>query len=283
MFQRNYKLAAVAALLLTAAAYPAFAADIVLPGGGTLAQIVDGGGTYSIISLINTDTVSIPYTLNFYGDNGLPLALSTTAGSGSVLSGVIPVGGSTIIKTNGTGSAILQGYAVVTAFSPSCPVFTLCQIAGSVVFGLPLSTQVNEASVSLDTGFDHIFAIPFDQTTSNVGVAIANSVGDAFVQPAHIGETASLKFSFFDQTGSNFFNGQMTLGAGQHTAFVLATQFQQVQGKTGVMVVQATNPSGQNYYVKEVGFRVNLAGTTYTSITPVIPCNLSISTGLCTN
>ena len=286
-------LTTVAALMI---GVPAFASDVVYPGGGTLAQVVDGGGTYSVVTLVNLDTVAIPYNLYFYSDGGTPLTLSTTLGTNSFFSGVLPVGGSVIIHTNGTSNTISQGYAVVTSTSLNCYGYGTgdgsCQIAGSTVFGITLGSQVLEASCPLDTGIDSIIAIPFDSTTANTGLAIANSLGDNAYQYIGKGDTASLAIAFYDQSGNNFYSTSMQLATGQHTAFVLASQFPQTVGKTGIMVITALDQSatavstcgtgGCPYYVKALGLRVNLAGTTYTSVTPIIPCNYNSTYG-CTN
>lgn len=263
---------------------PAHASDIIFPGGGTLAQVVDGGGTQSTITLVNLDTTAASYTLYFIGDNGVGIFLSTTATSSpaAILSGTLPVGGSTIIKTNGGGSAIQQGYAaIVTDF----------QVGGSVVFGLPLAhSPLAEASCPMDTGLDYIIGIPFDQTTASYGVALANSFGDQQYQVIG-GDTANLSIAFLDQNGFNFFSTTMQLPFLQHTAFMLDAQFPQTAGTTGTMVITSLDPSaaavsacgtgGCPYYIKALGLRANSAGTTFTSVTPLIPCNSNGNS--CTN
>jgi len=296
-FKKAGLVAAAAAALWIAA--PASASDIVYPGGGTLAQVVDGGGAYSIITLLNLDTIAIPYNLYFFSDNGSPLTLTTSIGvaNSGFLNGIIPVGGSVIIRTNGacTTSTGLpcQGYAVVTSESINCygygePGYTgICQIAGSTVFGLTLNGTVLEASCPLDTGDDYIIAFPFDSTTSVTGVALANSPGDSEYQYTGRSQIATLSFNFLNQQGTSLGTGSLTLNPGQHTAFLLSTQFpQQTAGQTGMVVITATDPNGNPYFIKTLGLRVNNANTTYTSVTPVIPCNFYYSSstgGFCTN
>jgi hypothetical protein len=267
---------------------PAYASDVVYAGGGTLAQVVDGGGTHSIITLVNLDVVAASYVLYFYADNGQPLSLTTTAGTGAVLSGVLPIGGSTIIQTNGGGSTVLSGYAVLDTVSPSYDY----QVGGSVVFGLPLANlPLAEASCPLDTGFDYIIGIPFDQTAASYGVALANSFGDGPYQ-YNSGQTANLAISFYDQSGNNFYSTTMQLPYGQHTSFMLNSQFTETAGKTGTMVITSMDTSagavslcgsgGCPYVIKALGLRANNAGTTFTSVTPLIPCNYNSTYG-CTN
>ena len=38
------------------------------------------------------------------------------------------------------------------------------------------------------------------------------------------------------------------------------------------MIMQALDASGNYFAIKTLGLRVNLAGTTYTTITPIVPC-----------
>ena len=285
--QVSLALAAAAALFVSV---PASASDVVYPGGGTLAQVVDGGGTYSIITLMNLDTVPAPYTLYFLSDSGGYWTLNTSAGvaTGGILTGVLPVGGSTIIRTNDVGSTVNEGYAVVVSESPNCYGFGsggYCQLAGSTVFGITLNGTVLEASCPLDTGTDYMIAFPFDSTTSVTGVALANSPGDKDYQ-IDGAQTANLAISFYNQNGTNFYSTTMQLAFGQHTAFLLTNQFPQSIGQTGMVVISATDSSGNPYIIKTLGLRVNNAGTTYTSVTPVIPCNFYYSAetgGYCTN
>lgn len=267
---------AIAVLAALAFSLPALASDVVNPGGGTLAQIVDGGGTYTIITLANLDSVPVPYTLYFYGDSGTPLTLSTSAGTNSVFSGILAVGESTVIRTSGKAASISQGYAVVSSYSTACYGYGQndgnCQIGGNAVFGITLNGTVLEATTPLDTGAAYQMSIPFDSTTSNTGVALANSLGDTSVQYDGA-QTANLSINFLDQTGVSFYSTSMQLASGQHTAFLLATQFPQIAGHTGMMQITASDSAQNPYYIKALGLRVNLAGTTYTSVAPLIPCN----------
>ncbi|HEV2200796.1 MAG TPA: hypothetical protein VGR73_13330 [Bryobacteraceae bacterium] len=269
-----FALTAAAAVLASA---PARASDIVYSGGGTLAQIVDGGGTNTIFTILNMDSVTAAYTLNFYDDNGNPLTLSTTAGAaGTSVSGALPSGGSAIIQTSGAGSAVLQGYAVLA---------TTNQLAGSAVFGIPLATGTfAQASCPLDTGFDYIFAIPFDQTSdqtaAKTGVALVNSFGDAPYQ-TNGGDTVTLAATFYDQNGTTVALPSITLPLGQHTAFLLDQHYPQIAGQKGAVVFQGTDTKGSSYAFKVLGIRAT--GSTYTSITPIVPCNYSSNSQACTN
>jgi hypothetical protein len=61
-----------------------------------LAEIADGGGIQTTLTLVNLDSLPAPYTLTFYDDNGNPLTLSTAAGPpSSQLTGILGSGAST--------------------------------------------------------------------------------------------------------------------------------------------------------------------------------------------
>ena len=308
MFKKgSFALAVVAALLISA---PAFASDIVYPGGGTLAQIVDGGGTNTIITLVNLDVVAVPYTLSFFADTAgpsgaTPLILTTTAGTSAAISGVLPVGGSTIIQTNGGGSSVTEGYAVLVANSPSCYGYGergytgYCQVAGSVVFSIPLlSGVIASASCPLDTGYtggygDSIIVLPFDESgdaaSALTGIAIANSPLDAPNQPSMISETAYVQVAFYDQNGNQIPTpvGQVDtiiLPSGAHTSFLLDQQYPQIIGQKGTVVFTGTDASNYLYLIKVLGLRAT--ATTFTSIIPIVPCDFTYSTtsgGYCQN
>jgi hypothetical protein len=274
MFQKSSLAVCVLAALLVSV--PACASDIIFPGGGTLAQVMDGGGTSTIITIVNLDSVIASYTLFFYDDNGHPLTLSTTAGAPAVsLSGSLPVGGSTIFQTNGGGSAVIQGYAVLA---------TQNQVGASAVFGMTLGGVFVQASCPLDTGLDYLIAIPFDQTTgataARTGLAIANSFGDQTYQ-INGGSTVTVAVTFYDQNGTATPLTSVVLPFGQHTSFMFDEKYPQTVGKKGILMFQGTDALGSSYAYKVLGLHATAA--TLTSITPLIPCNYSSTAGSCTN
>jgi len=286
MFQKlSFALCAVAAVFIS---LPAQASDIVFPGGGTLAQIIDGGGTNTIFTLVNLDGITAQYTLSFFDDNGNPLTLSTTAAGApsASLSGSLNAYSSVIIQTN--GSTPVAGYAVLATgqlnVDPNTGVVTSRgnQIAGSAVFGLPLpGIGFTQASCPLDTGLDTIIELPFDQTGDAVtGVALVNSFADQIYQ-TNGGGTAILAVTFFDQSGNALALPPLTLKLGQHTAFLLRDQYPQTKNQKGVVRFVGADSSGRPYVFKALGVRAT--ATTYTSITPIIPCNISSTSGGCTN
>ncbi len=235
------------ALLFTASfiSSTALGSDTVYAGGGTLPQIVDGGGTKTTITLINLDDVPAPYTLYFYDDNGNPLAMSTTAGApASILSGTLDSRGSVTIKTNGGGATTLQGWALLV---------TENTIAGTAVFGIPINGSYAEASSNLDTGANTKFGLPFDGTTSVTGVAIANSW---LPTPLVIGLTV------YDLHGNQLLTDTIVLPGNGHTSFLLAARYPQLATQQGFAVFSGS------YDMNVLGLRAT--GNTFTSLTPVV-------------
>lgn len=294
MFQKvSVALWAVAAAL---SSVPAHGSNV-FPGGGTLAQIMDGGGTNTIFTIANLDAVAIPYQLFFYDDNGNPMTLSTTAGPPSTsLSGTLAAGASLIIQTNGGGSTVLAGYAILSTnpftVDPMTGSLTSLgnQIAGSAVFGLPLSTGTfAQASSPLDSGIDSIIEIPFDGSgdafSAQTGVALVNSFADAPFQFIAGGSTATIAATFFDSNGNSVSLPSISLRFGQHMSFLLDQRFPQLKGQKGVIRFSGTDPVGAPYFFKVLGVRAT--ATTYTSITPIIPCNAKFDSNTqslsCTN
>lgn len=250
---RKISLALCAAVVMSSTA--ARASDWTEPGGGALAQIMDQGGARTTFTLINLDAVPAPYTLNFFGDNGGPLTLSTTAGTGVSVSGTLPVNGSIIIQTNGSAVApLVQGYAVLS---------TSNSIAGSAVFGLPIGNGFFESTCPLDTGTDYLFGIPFDHTTPGtvVGVALANDFGYA---PLNITVAA------YDENGVQLTTPPLpAMAANTHTAFLLTDKFPALKNVKGTIWFKATDSMGNGTFFNVLGVRAT--ASTYTSIVPIVP------------
>ena len=93
----------------------------VVAGGGTMPHIASGGGWQTLITLVNTSTSPAPAQLQFFDEQGKPMALplgfpqtGTTATESSV-SQTLAAGASLLIETQGTaGQAAQVGSAQLT-------------------------------------------------------------------------------------------------------------------------------------------------------------------------
>jgi hypothetical protein len=230
-------------------ALPALASDIVYAGGGALAQIVDGGGTKTTITLINLDPTPASYTLYFYDDNGNPLPLVTTANptagvATDTLYGTLAAHGSAIIKTAGSSGLTVAGWALL---------ITNNTVAGSAVFGLPLNGGFAEASCPLDTGADTEFGLPFDSTTAVTGVALANS---------WLSTPLSVSVIVYDMNGNQILTDNITLPGNGHTSFLLTSRYPQLANRQGFAIFTGS------YYMNILGLRATTS--TFTSVTPIV-------------
>ena len=164
------QIALIGCALLLLIALPASAADIVLSGGGVLAQVAVGAFWSTTITVINLSGVAAPYELHFVGDDGQPMIVATSIGTGSVLSGVLNSGASIIIETTAPPEAPLQqGWAYVLT-TPTVP------LAGSAIFRRTLpNTPEYEASLPLDTDQHFQYGLPFVHIGATTGFALVRS------------------------------------------------------------------------------------------------------------
>lgn len=243
---RQFWLIACALLLLFTS--PAAATDIVIPGGGVLAQIAAGGTWSTTITLINLSGIAAPYDLHFVGDDGQPMTLATTAGTGSILSGALISGASIIIETTAPADAPLrQGWAWVLT-DPNVP------MAGSAIFrrNLP-GTPLYEASLPLDTDAHIQYGLPFAHIGANTGFALANSYSSLAI---------TVTLTFYDDAGTQFLSDTFAMPGLTHQAFMLPDRYPQVAGKNGLVLITASN------YINVVGLRA--LGDGFTTITPLV-------------
>jgi hypothetical protein len=191
---------------------------------GVISQFVDGGSWKTIVTLVNLDTTPTTYTLKFYADNGTSMVIQTTAGTGSVITGTLPVGGSQVIETAGSKSTLSQGWALLQSSNTSGGSAIFRQsVAGRPDFeaSLPIMTYVNAKR----------YALPFDQINSTTGVALVNPLSYTSI---------TVYVTFRDEKGTQFLLDSLTLGALQHTAFSLSDRYPQCAGKRGVVEFATT-------------------------------------------
>jgi hypothetical protein len=216
---------------------------------GVIAQFVDGGSWKSIITLINIDTVPGSYTLRFYADNGSPMTIQTTDGTGTTLTGIIAGSGSHVIQTAGTSATLSQGWALLEVGNRN--------IGGAAIFrqsipgrpdfeaSLPIVSYVNASR----------YVLPMDNTTSTTGVAIANPLSYT---------TMTVFVTFRDEQGAQYLVDSFTLGKLAHTAFNLVDRYPASANKRGVVEFATSNLT-----LGVLGLR--FGGQSFTSVLPLTP------------
>jgi hypothetical protein len=190
-------------------------------------HIADGGQWITSFTLINIDAIPAPFTLSFYDDNGLPLALSIGGTSATSVSNSISIGGSMVVQTDG-GPVVRQGWASLST--------TGGKIAGTAVFRSHLADRADdfEAAVPLASQVDHRFIIAFDNTSGFVtGIALAN--------PDPVPSAAQIVVTFRDESGTQIVTRPLSLAAKGHTAFLVDLNYPETAGKRGVVEFNSVN------------------------------------------
>jgi len=231
-------------LVLFAGICPAF--DTVSSGNGVIAQLVDGDGWKTLITLVNLDNSTATYTLRFYADNGSALAVATSLGTVSSFTGALPPLGSQLIETAGLQGPLTQGWALVE---------TSGTIGGTAVFRRVAAGQPSyEASEPIDTHQDNRFAFPFDHVTDATGLAIVNPQGSA----------VSIFITFRDEFGNAFASDNFLIPPLAHIAVTLTSNYPQTIGRRGSFEI-----STGGLWVNVLGLRFGPSGV-FSSVTPLV-------------
>jgi len=198
--------------------------EIIFGGQGAVAQVADGDGWRTTITIVNLDPTIAPYTLTFYADNGSLLSLTTSLGTSATFSGSIPPNGSVTIATAGLQTALSQGWAALG---------TSARIGGTVYFQRVALGQPNyEASEPIDTELQNHFRLPFDHTNGNVtGFAVLNPFSYTSI---------NVFVTFRDQNGNQVLLDSFSLSPFQHAAFTLTQRYPQTIGLRGTVDVSTS-------------------------------------------
>ena len=210
-------------------------------GTGSLAQVACGAGWQTTFVLVNTGTVAGQATLQFFDNQGLPLALplaypqsGRTASSSSINETVLA--GGTLIVVAQEASSLLVG---------SAQLVTSSGVAGFGMFRFNPSGQ--EAVVPLENRVASTYVLPFDNTGGvGTGVAVANLSG----------QQANIAVTFRDDTGASLTTGTIVLSALGHDSFELFRAYPVTSGKRGT--VEFTAPSAGRISV--LGLRTSPTG-----------------------
>jgi hypothetical protein len=218
----------------------------------TLAQIASGGGWKTAITLLNPSAATTTARINFYANDGSPLALplvfpgsisGTTSSSATV---TIGANASVLIESESPTPELLVGWADVEATAP---------LNGYSIFRFRAPDfSESEGTVPLEVGLSGGVIIPYDNTNGyRTGVALTNPTAS----------TASLQLTITDQTGSRITSSQIDLRPFEHVAFFMTERFSQSSDLSGMLQLQ--NSSGA---VTGIGLRFSPTGT-FTSVPPI--------------
>jgi hypothetical protein len=218
---------------------------------GVISQLVDGDGWQTWITLSNLDATPSQYLVSFIKDDGSPLSLQTSQGSGTYVYGVLPARGTVTIKTAGTNTALAQGWAKMETVFANPLTLSMApgaNVAGTVLFLRPPNVpRPTEASEPLDYSSQSRWVLPFDHTNGHTtGVALVNPL------PSDL----SVSITFYDESGVQVQpTDTFTILSGHHTAIVLTVNYPNIIGRKGSVKVETTAAS-----INVLGLRITPAG-----------------------
>jgi len=200
------------------------------------AQLADGGGWQSTITLVNPTQTSVSGRLQFFDSVGRPLLMpvSRTGGRpGDVAFVVLSAPGKSIfvVQTSGDAAQLKQGYASFTFDEAPGPGVALLlnfrqRVPGRADF---------EAVTSALPGTKLSFGMPFDNSAGfSTAVALVNT--DSIV--------GDYVFAFYDESGLRFATSFVGLNSLEHAAFSLPDLFPLTAGRRGYFEVLQSPLSG---------------------------------------
>ena len=224
-----------------------------LASAGSMAQLASAGYWTTTITLVNTGSSPAQARLNFFDDNGNPLALPLTFPSSSS-GGAIPLvillastldrtvnpGAKLVIQTTGPNSSpTLVGWAQL---------LTNGAIGGFAVFSQAIGNANQEAEVPLENRNAGGYVVPFDNTNgAATGIALANISAQA----------ANTTVTIRDDTGAVILTDTLTLPAMGHTSFNLTDRYASITAQRSGTLEFRTPTAGQ---ISVLGLRFNSTG-----------------------
>jgi len=213
-----------------------------------MAHLASAGLWKTIFTLVNNGTVTSQARLNFFDDNGNPLALALTFPQASpfpqapvsFIDRTLSPGATLIIESTGPDNQVVQtGWAQLV---------TSGAINGFAVFRQTVPSGQHEAVVPLETRNAASYVLSFDNTSGFVtGVAMANTAT----------QSAFVQVTIRDDNGVVIQSNSVALAALGHNAFDLAGRFPVTAARRGTVEFQT--PAGGGISV--LGIRFNPAGT----------------------
>ena len=220
--------------------------------GGSMAQLASAGYWTTTITLVNTGSTPAQARLNFFDNNGSPLALPLSFPTSSgVASPQVLLLASTLDRTLNPGAEL-----VIQSTGPSsqptlvgwAQLLTSGTIGGFAVFSQATGNANQEAVVPLENRNASGYIVAFDNTNgSATGVALAN------ISP----QTVTSAITIRDDTGAVILSDSITLPALGHASFNLTDRYASVTAQRRGTLEFRTPGAGQ---ISVLGLRFNASG-----------------------
>ena len=228
----------------------------VVAGSGSIAHLASGNGWKTTFVLVNTGTSAAPVQLNFFADNGSPLALpvgfpQTANGTTSVVSSVsqsLAAGATLLVESDAplSNPAPTIGSAQLTSSG---------NVGGFVIFRYDPTGQ--EAVVPFETRNGNAYLLAFDNTAGNATGVALNSVSP---------QAVSVPVVIRDDAGNQIATDTLALTANGHLAFTLVTdKYPAAANIRGT--IEFDTPSGAQ--ISALAFRF-LAAHTFTTLPALV-------------
>jgi len=218
----------------------------VFTGDEILPQVVGGGAWQTTIQLMNMGTVPAHVFVDFYGNDGNPLAFQIVGESSAVstIERDIPVGGSLRIET-ATGSEIPLnvGYAWITTETD------MERVGGMAILCQRIPGREDyEAVVPVNSIFDPRIIFPFDNVRPYTTTF-------AMVNPFDV--EASVSVVVRNEAGEQIDTEAITLAPYEHRNFIMRDTWEAaVDNERGAVEFQTKNTGG----LSVMGLRFNDTG-----------------------
>ncbi len=216
--------------------------------GGSIAHIATGNGWQTTFVLVNTGTAAAPFNLNFFADNGTPLALPI--GFPQTASGTTTIAPSVSQTLNPGASLLIESAAPLSDPTPtigSAQLTTSGNVTGFVIFRYDPNGQ--EAVVPFESRGAGGYILAFDNTSATATGVAVNSVS---------AQAADVPVIVRNESGTSIATDTIHLAPNGHSAFTLATDRYPMTANIRGTIEFDTPPGGQ---IGALAFRIPIAHT----------------------
>ena len=222
-----------------------------LTSAGSITHLASAGYWTTTITLVNTSSSPAQARLNFFDDNGNPLALPLSFPQSSSAPAAGPLVASTLDRTLNPGAQLVvqsTGSNRQPTLVGWAQVLTKGAVGGFAVLSQAIGNTNQEAEVPLDTGESGDYVVPFDNTNgSSTAIALVNISAKAV--------TAAISIS--NDAGAVVLSDTITLPAMGHRSFSLTDRYGSVTAQQRGTLEFTTAAPGQ---ISVFGLRFNVTG-----------------------